>query len=105
MRYAMLLDVWCKIAGSREVVFGETRNLSSSGLLVRTDSVIPDASLVRLSIAWPCLLDDRVPLQLRIVGRVKRSDAQGTAIAILSHSFFLQRNAPLIIDSVRATKR
>lgn len=86
-RYEINLDVrWSATEGNRTGV-GKLRDISSKGLCFQTDGVMPLGLTVDLSIGWPILLGGTCGLQLRIKGRVLRSDEWGTAIKIVRHVF------------------
>jgi hypothetical protein len=70
---------------------GRTINLSSSGILVlyehtALDEISAGAGL-QMSIEWPSLLDDRIPLQLFAVGRIVRRGASTFAARFDRHQF------------------
>jgi hypothetical protein len=66
---------------------GEVCNISSGGLMFRSGSVLLVGKMIDVILAWPLLMDGDCPMQLRISGRVVRSDATGTAIAIGKYEF------------------
>lgn len=66
---------------------GQSINISSSGLLMRTDDPLPQGMEIEVAIQWPKKLDDRVPLQLIVKGRVARVLQSGAAIEIQRFEF------------------
>ena len=66
---------------------GELINISSGGLLFRSDSVLPKGELIEVDLAWPTPLDAVQPTRLCIHGIVVRSDAGGTALSIAKYEF------------------
>jgi hypothetical protein len=62
-------------------------DISSGGVLLKTDRVFPFDQRVRLWIDWPVILDNRCPLRLVIAGKTIRSDLTGTAISISRYEF------------------
>lgn len=66
---------------------GKTINLSSSGVLLQSSPELPVGAPVEVSIAWPILLRDVAPLQLRIAGEVARVAGCYAAIRIQHYEF------------------
>ena len=66
---------------------GSTVNLSSRGLLLEIGRPLPVGKKVSLAISWPVLLHDEARLQLRVQGRVVRSDGELVAVRTLQHEF------------------
>lgn len=70
---------------------GRTVNLSSSGILVFFEHIALDeirvGAALQMSIEWPSLLDDRIPLQLFAAGRILRLDSSTFAAALDRHQF------------------
>ena len=64
-----------------------TSDISSGGVFIKTNRILPVGKQVQLLIDWPALLDQRCPLRLAIVGKVLRSDQSGTAIGIVRYDF------------------
>ena len=94
-RYPMQVDLEYKLLDGKKVLktgAGRTLNLSSSGILFESGESLPIATAIRLSIAWPAQLNDRVGLTLCVMGRTVRSSGNCTAVEILSHEF---RTRPL----------
>jgi hypothetical protein len=65
----------------------QTVDISSTGVLLNTRKPYPPGAAAELSIEWPTISQDAIPLQLRLVGSVVRSDERGTAVKILRHGF------------------
>ena len=72
---------------SAEWIAGRTINISSSGILVRTDYLPVRGSKVQLALAWPPLLDKRVPLRLVVEGHVVRAGAGQVAVTFQRFEF------------------
>jgi len=72
---------------------GKTLNISSSGVLVRSDRVLPVRAHVKLFIHWPVALDGKA-LDLVIVGTVVRSERTLIAVKREKHEFFIRSNVP-----------
>jgi hypothetical protein len=61
---------------------GVTCNVSNSGLLIKTDRVLPTGRQIQLVINWPAKLNKEHVLLLVADGRVVRSTAEGTAVEL-----------------------
>jgi PilZ domain len=66
---------------------GRTVNLSSGGILFETGRNLPVGLKVYLSISWPVLLHNAARLQLRVEGRVVRSESNRIAIQTVQREF------------------
>jgi c-di-GMP-binding flagellar brake protein YcgR len=66
---------------------GHTVNISSSGLMIASPTGAPAGAKLEIRIEWPVDLDEGVPLQLVISGRVVRSEEDHFAVSIHSHEF------------------
>jgi len=93
-RYAIQLDLRCKLTVSGEVLAGTTRDISSNGVRCRLEQSVREGQAVRLSLSWPVLLAERYPLQLVMHGFVIRSHGSETAIAVTRYEFRLLRVPP-----------
>ena len=67
-----------------------TLDISSGGVYLKTEKILPVGKQIQVLIDWPALLDQRCPLRLVIIGKVLRSDAAGTAIGIIRYDFRLR---------------
>jgi len=71
LRYKLLENDTIIAAGE-----GETIDMSSGGIAFRTNKALTAGSLIELSISWPALLYDSLPMRLVVFGRVaRRSDS------------------------------
>jgi len=89
-RYAIGLEAQWELVQRKKVLFSgaaRTVDLSSRGLLVATGRKLPVGLKLQLTIFWPVLLHNVTTLQLKIEGRVVRSDYAHAAIRILKHEF------------------
>ena len=87
-RYHIEMGVQWKLIHRKKVLDageGRTLDLSSGGLLFETDCKLPVGLKVSLSIAWPFLLHNAAPLQLKVEGRIVRSDGGRIAVRTLKH--------------------
>jgi hypothetical protein len=85
VRYKMLYGQRIAETGA-----GKTRNVSSGGLWMTTESMLTSGMPVELSLTWPVLLNDTCPMKLMIYGCVVRSNDRGAAIAIERYEFRTQ---------------
>jgi hypothetical protein len=77
---------------------GRTVNLSSSGVLVVSQQVVPQAEIsvnarLEMNIEWPSLLEGRIPLQLFAVGIVVRRGASDFAATFERYQFRTMRTS------------
>jgi len=89
-RYPIEIAVVYRLLNKGKVLtrgFGLTRNLSSTGLLMESNSAISVGSEVEVFLAWPARLGGEVNLNLWIQGRTVRSGDNCTAIAIERSDF------------------
>jgi PilZ domain-containing protein len=89
-RYEVKLAVrWALVYRRRVLDSGDgiTVDLSSGGILFETDRQLPVGRNITLSIAWPTMLNQATPLQLRIDGLVIRTAGRRVAARIERHEF------------------
>ena len=67
-----------------------TVDISSGGVFLIAETTLPVGKAIEVWIYWPVLLDHRCPLRLVICGKVLRSDARGTAVAMTHYEFRLR---------------
>jgi hypothetical protein len=72
---------------SSEWTAGESVNISSDGLLITTPEAVKAGQTVEAVIAWPVLLDQRIPLKLVITGFIVRSSEDHTAMRFTKYQF------------------
>lgn len=84
---------------SRTYSIGRTVNISSSGLLVASESPVRDGTALELMIEWPWPLDGGVPLQLVTTGVVVRSSQSTFALALRSYQFRTMKRKPELEQS------
>jgi hypothetical protein len=84
-------DVRYRVLGERravsEVGSGKTLNMSSGGVLFTTETGLMKGQRVELTVSWPAMLDNAVPLKLVAVGVLVRADETQAAISIERHEF------------------
>lgn len=66
---------------------GQSINISSSGILIRTEDRFRKGMKIEVAIHWPKKLDDRIPLQLIVQGRVVRVLRSGVAVEFQRFEF------------------
>ncbi len=66
---------------------GWTVDLSSCGILFRSDAAVPAGMEIELSIAWPCKLAGTVRMQLRVFGQTVRQQGDCTGVRIFRYEF------------------
>ena len=103
-RYPIELALRYKVvARNRNLLEGAglTVNMSSGGVLFRGVQGLPAGSFVELSINWPVLLEDRLPLTLLVVGRIVRCENSQVAVKTSRYEFVTRptRVAPVNIEN------
>jgi hypothetical protein len=90
-RFPIERELRYKILGAREniiqVGLGKSLNMSSSGVLFTTESMLLEGQVVELAVSWPALLDNVLPLKLIARGRLIRADGTQAAMAIETYEF------------------
>ena len=89
-RFPIELDLLYRATGKRDRRFagaGKTENISSSGILFRTEQALEPDLNIEASIAWPVRLQSEVPLKLRVRGRVVRTEPGAAVLAIQQYTF------------------
>ena len=77
--------------GSARVV-----NISSGGILIYSDRALEKGQTIRLRIDWPALLNNVVPLALRIEGQTVRTEGNCTAVKIFKSEFCTRPANPIV---------
>jgi hypothetical protein len=89
-RYPVELDLEFRIVEDDKVVStgtGKTGNMSSGGVLFYAAEGVPTGPHVELAVRWPAVLGNAPFLELRIFGRLVRSDSQGIAMRMSRYHF------------------
>jgi hypothetical protein len=86
IRFPMVLKLLYSL-GTGEWAEGTLINISSRGILFQGCGKLPVGKRLEISVKWPFLLEGDTPLQLRVRGRVVRSDSRETAVMTLAHEF------------------
>jgi len=91
IRFPIELDLTIRFRTQSIGVAGRTVNISSSGILIRTAWFAPPGKKVTLALAWPQLLDNRVPLCWLVQARVVRAGDGLVAVTIERSEFRTKR--------------
>lgn len=100
-RYPVALELEYKVMTGGAVISsgtGKTGNISSGGVLFRTEDQLAAGPAVELSIRWPTVSESAPFVELRMFGRIVRSDANGTAVEMRRYHFQQPGNAVAAVD-------
>ena len=100
-RYPVGLELEYKVMEGGEVVAtgtGRTGNISSGGVLFQTEGKLTNAPAVELSIRWPGFSAGEPFMELRMFGRIVRSDANGTALQMCRYHFQKPADTVAVVD-------
>jgi hypothetical protein len=78
---------------SAESFQGRTVNISSAEITFTTVNKIEEGSIMELTVRWPVLLHDTIPMKLVISGTVLKSNTSTATITMGRHEFRTQRRA------------
>ena len=70
-----------------------TVNMSSRGILFRTEARVHEGKRIELAVSWPARLNATCPIKLVAVGRVVRSSFEEAVIEIERYEFRTQGSA------------
>jgi len=70
----------------------ETLNISSKGVLFRTEEALEPGQLVQVSVDWPARLENQIPLKLVAEGRIVRNIKGVAAMTIEKYEFRTRRS-------------
>src|SRR5262245_42533278 len=79
-----------KVLGEKKVTQvgrGKTLNMSGGGVLFTTESALSQGQRVELAVSWPAKLNDTLPLNLVLIGRVVHAKKTQAAISIERYEF------------------
>ncbi len=94
-RFGIVLPLTYKVVkGKGGAGSGTTINISSTGVRFTTEAPLVPGLQVELSLPWPALLNDTVPMKLVIEATVIRASAIDAAVKIRSYEFHTQRQRP-----------
>ena len=89
-RFPLENDVRYKLMEARrsaQTGQGQTRNISSSGILFTTEARLPLGQRIELSVDWPAQLNEHCGLKLVALGKIVRSSDDAAAINIEKYDF------------------
>jgi hypothetical protein len=89
-RYPVALELEYKVMEGGEVTgtgAGRTGNIGSGGVFFQTEDKLAEGPNVELSIRWPSVPGGEPSIELRMSGRVLRSDTRGTALQMCRYHF------------------
>src|ERR1700720_4086756 len=86
-RFELRLPFEVVTNGSRLKVRGETRNVSSAGVLFTTESQLPLGEAIEYMIPFPRTPGTRRDVRLRCVGKVIREGSQSFAASLERYEF------------------
>jgi len=66
---------------------GHTIDISSGGIFFTTESLLPSNAEVILRVTWPVPLDGDIPVELRAVGKLARTESMKAALQMESLTF------------------
>lgn len=66
---------------------GETRNMSSTGVLITTDAAVPVGATIEYLITLPVLSEGDQSVRLRCVGKVVRQEISASAATLERYEF------------------
>jgi|SRR5579871_7057590 len=90
LRFPLELEVSYCSAGKqpRSQGLGSTVNVSSTGLLIRCgDHAVRRGECLKVSIDWPWMLDQMIPLRLIAIGSVVRTHPETFALVLKRYQF------------------
>ena len=79
---------------------GQSVNISSSGLLFESSEPLETGQTVEACVAWPVVLDQRVPLNLVIKGSVVRHLGDLSAVRFATHQLRTRGAEEPVSDSI-----
>ena len=104
-RFEIMRELRYKVADNGLVVAcgnGQTSNIGSGGVAFATEQPLTPGAFVELSISWPALLDEVLPMRLVVFGRVLRSNGTNAACTIDKHEFRTQARTTAPVSAVRS---
>jgi hypothetical protein len=105
VRYPIELDVRFLPSKNGTYNTGRTVNISSSGLLISSASIVGEGTALHIMIQWPYTLDGRIPLQLVAAGVVVRSTPSLFAVTVKSYQFRTMKQHAIMQTTLTARAR
>ena len=99
LRYPLELTVQYQTLGLQVPICGagQTLNVSSSGMLIRAEHILPEGCHLRVTIEWPTLLNGKTALQLVTTGKVVRRHETAFGITFDHYQFRTRKQKPPIV--------
>ena len=97
-RFAIDREMRYKLMENNKVVetgTGTTIDISSRGVSFLADHRLAPGAFVELSISWPAMLENDLPLRLVVFGRIMRTEEFKAVATIEKYEFRTQPRAPL----------
>jgi hypothetical protein len=92
-RFPIVCDVRYRVARVEVFSRGKTVNMSSGGMLLAIDRVLPPNLQVDVEVDWPVKLADQVSLKLVVKGKIVRSEQNDVALVGIKISRYRFRTA------------
>jgi hypothetical protein len=73
--------------GPKDRLMGETKNVSSAGVLFSTESPVGIGEAIEYLITFPKAPKARIPVKLHCVGKVLREDQSAYAVSLERYEF------------------
>jgi len=88
-RFPIEREVRYRIVSKRHELVGTgyTINMSSKGILFRTDKTLLAGKRLEMAISWPAQLDNKCPLKLIARGKIVRAEPGLVAVSIEQYEF------------------
>lgn len=87
-RFPLALAVEYRLLGKVERRgWGQTRNISSTGVLFEAADRQPLSGAIELLVSWPCVLNEACAMKLLMKGRIVRMEGRGVAMVSSQHEF------------------
>jgi hypothetical protein len=75
---------------------GETLHISSNELLFAAEQSFPTGQCLQVSLDWPALLENRIPMRLVVSGQILRSSDGQTTMTIEKYQFRIRGIEPAV---------
>ena len=89
-RFALRLPLEIIRSGGVPKAIGETRNVSSTGVLFSSPAPVAVGQAIEYAITFPRIPGSRVEVRLKCVGKVLRGDSEATFAATLERYEFIR---------------
>ena len=86
-RFPGAMRVLCRRRGQNDWIEGLTINASRSGILLRTDELLPEGTPIEMLVVFSSQVSDRLPRGVRCTGRIVRTDGTAQAATVDFYGF------------------